>query len=102
MLGELAAAGAENADGTGALEHHTVDLETRLDTKVRPILHGVEVGRSAAGPRAVSGGELVPADAVLSGAIEILVGQQPDGGGGIEERMRQPGSGRDVRDGQGS
>ncbi len=80
---------AHDADRALALEQQRESVHVGLDGEVGTVHHGVEVRHGGARPRAVPVGHLVPADAVLLRAVEVLVRGQPLHGGRVQERLRQ-------------
>ena len=99
-LEQLAQPRADDADGAGAVEEHPVGVEVGLDGEVRAVHDRVQVGDRGAAAPAVARGELVPAEAVLARAVEVLAGGQPARGRRVEEGLRQPGARERVRDAQ--
>ena len=73
QLRRLADAARRDADRARALEEHPVDVHVRLDGQVRPLGHRVQEGDGGRAAHAVALGHLVPADAVLRGAVEVVV-----------------------------
>ena len=76
-----------HANGSVALEQHAVDLQERLDGEVRTRHRWVEVGHGGRAPLPVALGDLVAPEAVLLGAIEVLVAPLPRLIAGLQEGL---------------
>ena len=96
----LAEADALDAHRALTLEEELQHLDVCLDREVRAVHRGVQVRHGGAGPGAPPVGDLVPADAVLLGSVEVVVRLQPAGLGGIDERPRERVHRAAVRDGK--
>ena len=99
-LEQLAQPRAGDADRAGAVEEHPVHVDVGLDGEVRAVHDRVQVGDRGAAAPAVARGELVPADAVLARAVEVLAGGQAARRRGVEEGLREAGARQRVRDAQ--
>ena len=99
-LEQLAQPRADDADRAGAVEEHAVGVHVGLDREVRAVHDRVQVGDRRAAAPAVARRELVPAEAVLARAVEVLAGRQAARRRGVEEGLRQPGARERVRDAQ--
>src|SRR5580693_3324250 len=73
------------ADGALALEAHAVDLHVGLHREVGTGHCGMQIGDRGAAAPAVALGALVATEAVLLGAVEVLVGRQASLRTGLQE-----------------
>ncbi len=75
-------------DRAGALEEHAVDVHVGHHGQVWALSRRVQVGDGGARPHAAALGHLVHADAVLLGAVEVLVAGQARLHPGLDEGGR--------------
>jgi hypothetical protein len=99
-LEQLAQPRAGDADRARTVEDHAVDVDVRLDREVRTIHHRVQVRDRRAPAAAVARRELVPAEPVLPGPVEVLGGGQTVRGRRVEEGLRKAGARQRVRHAQ--
>ena len=102
QLGELVAALDLHADGAPAVEQdpRAQRFGDHREVLARLPQRGAQVGHGGAATHSVALGELVVADAVLLGAIEVVVARVPGLLGGLEEGVHERMPGAPIADGE--
>ncbi len=85
QLLQLAELARLDPDRTLALEEHAVDVHVGHHGQVGPLTRRVQVGDRGAGAHAAALGHLIHANAILLGAVEVLVAGQASFDPGLDE-----------------
>jgi hypothetical protein len=96
----LAVALARDGDRARSLKEDPVRLRARAQLEVRATQRGVQVRAGRRAAPAVALRDLIPADAILLAAVEVVVAPQSRLDGGLDERGRDRGARTSVGDAQ--